>query len=163
MEENQGSQDSPGKKKREESREVGQIRWRLRPTFLDLGRNKILRKEEEKRGGSNGKEDKKVKPEKEGVREQEGQPPGKERKETESKPTYEPEKEVKEEPGPEREEEECAEETQHQVRTPVRERIRKLNKKAAASPGKFPLMKQQMLDIYFKKKSPKASKARERV
>ena len=33
-------------------------------------------------------------------------------------------------------------------------------KKATASPGKFPLVKQQMLELYFKKKSPKASKAR---
>ena len=56
-----------------------------------------------------------------------------------------------------------AEEVQNQVRTPVRKRIKKLNKKAGASPGKFPLMKQQMLDLYFKKKSPKASKAREKT
>ena len=41
--------------------------------------------------------------------------------------------------------------------------MRKLNKKAAASPGKFPLMKQQMLDLYFRKKSPKADKAREKT
>ena len=38
-------------------------------------------------------------------------------------------------------------------RTPVKERVRKLNKKATASPGKFPLVKQQMLESYFKKKS----------
>ena len=49
------------------------------------------------------------------------------------------------------------------MRTPVRERIKRLNKKAGASPGKFPLMKQQMLDLYFKKKSPKAAKAREKT
>ena len=98
-----------------------------------------MRKEEEKRGRSNGKEDRNPEPE----------------KETKEEP----------EPGPEKEKEEVksAEETQYQVRTPVRERIRKLNKKAAASPGKFPLMKQQMLDTYFKKKSPKASKAREKI
>ena len=40
VEQNQGSQDRLGKKKREESREGGQIKWRLRPTFLDLGKNK---------------------------------------------------------------------------------------------------------------------------
>ena len=54
------------------------------------------------------------------------------------------------------------EETELQGRTPVKERVRNLNKKTQASPGKFPLMKQQMMEIYFKKKSPKASKARER-
>ena len=37
-----------------------------------------------------------------------------------------------------------------------------MNKKTQASPGKFPLMKQQMLETYYKRKSPKASIARER-
>merc|ERR1711895_221006 len=46
---------------------------------------------------------------------------------------------------------------------PVKERIRRINKKAEASPGKFPNMKQQMLDLYFRKKSPKADKAREKT
>ena len=44
-----------------------------------------------------------------------------------------------------------------------KERIRRLNKKAEASPGKFPNMKQQMLELYFKKKSPKADRAREKT
>ena len=42
----------------------------------------------------------------------------------------------------------------------MKERIRKLNKKTQASPGKYPLMKQQMIELYFKRKSPKALKAR---
>ena len=45
----------------------------------------------------------------------------------------------------------------------MKERIRRINKKAEASPGKFPIMKQQMLELYFKKKSPKADTARERT
>ena len=53
--------------------------------------------------------------------------------------------------------------TRQEVRTPVRERVRRLNKKAMASPGRFSLVKQQMLDLYFKKKSPKASKARDKA
>ena len=56
-----------------------------------------------------------------------------------------------------------AEKTRQEERTPVRERVKRLNKKATASPGKFPLMKQQLLDLYFKKKSPKASKARDKA
>ena len=54
-------------------------------------------------------------------------------------------------------------ETVDKFRTPVRERVKHLNKRSQASPGKFPLMKQQLLEMYFKKKSPKASKARERI
>ena len=56
-----------------------------------------------------------------------------------------------------------SEDPKEQIRTPVRERVRHLNKRSQASPGKFPLMKQQLMEIYFKKKSPKASKARERI
>ena len=52
---------------------------------------------------------------------------------------------------------------EEEVRTPVRERVRNLNKRNHASPGKFPLMKQQLMEIYFKRKSLKASKARERI
>ena len=44
----------------------------------------------------------------------------------------------------------------------MKERIRNLNKRTQASPGIFPLIKQQMMELYFKRKSPKASKARER-
>ena len=53
--------------------------------------------------------------------------------------------------------------SEDKFRTPVRERVKHLNKRSQASPGKFPLMKQQLMEIYFKKKSPKASKARERI
>ena len=63
---------------------------------------------------------------------------------------------------PEKKNETKLEETDLKGRTPVKERIRKMNKKTQASPGKFPLMKQQMLETYYKRKSPKASKARER-
>ena len=50
-----------------------------------------------------------------------------------------------------------------EIGTPVKERVRNLNKRTKASPGKFPLMKQQLMEIYFKRKSPKASKAREKI
>ena len=46
-------------------------------------------------------------------------------------------------------------------RTPVKERIIKLNKKAKSSPGKFPGRKQAMVSEYFKSKSPKAKEARD--
>ena len=72
----------------------------------------------------------------------------------ERKPEPEPERKNKE--NKEKEESEGAAET----RTPVRERIRRLNMRATASPGKFPLVKQQMIEEYFKKKSPKANKNR---
>ena len=49
------------------------------------------------------------------------------------------------------------------VRTQLRERIRKLNKKAKNSPEKFPEMKQAMVSKYFVRKSPKANKAREKL
>ena len=52
---------------------------------------------------------------------------------------------------------------EEEVRTPVRERVRNLNKRSQASPEKFLLMKQQLMEIYFKRKSPKASQARERI
>ena len=68
----------------------------------------------------------------------------------------EPENEVKKE----KDEMRSAKKSKQEERTPVRERVKRLNKKAMASPGKFPLVKQQMLELYFKKKSPKASKAR---
>ena len=119
LEDKQGSQDTvtklearPDKKKREGSPEPGQIRWRLKPTLLDLGRKKTPMKEEE----SNQQK-------KEGNMKKTGGD-----SETETKP--EPEKEV----------EKSMEEAQPQMRTPVRERIRRLNKKAGASPGKFPLI-----------------------
>ena len=130
LEKDQENRTRPGKKRRESSPEGNQIKWRLRPTFLDLKR----REDEEKEGRVNGKEDK-------------------EEKKEENKPN--PEKEIKKEretePENEKEEGKSAEEIQKEARTPVRERVRKLNKKAAASPGKFPLMKQQMLDLYFRK------------
>ena len=53
-----------------------------------------------------------------------------------------------------------AEKLNLEERTPVKERVKRLNKKATASPGKFPLVKQQMIELYFKRKSPKASKVR---
>ena len=65
----------------------------------------------------------------------------------------EPEKEVNKE----KEEMRSAEKLNLEERTPVKERVKRLNKKATASPGKFPLVKQQMIELYFKKKSPKAS------
>ena len=46
-------------------------------------------------------------------------------------------------------------------RTPVKERIIKLNKKAKSCPGKFPGRKQAMVSEYFKSKSPKAKEARD--
>ena len=60
------------------------------------------------------------------------------------------------EPEPERKNKEVKEkeESEGAARTPVRERIRRLNMRATASPGKFPLVKQQMIEEYFKKKSP---------
>ena len=63
---------------------------------------------------------------------------------------------------PEKGKDKKLEETEPQGRTPVKERIRNLNKRTQASPGKFSLMKQQMMETYFKRKSPKASKAREK-
>ena len=88
----------------------------------------------------------------------------KDRKEVEhEKPEKQKETEPENEDKKEKEEEKSAEKTRQEVRTPVRERVKRLNKKATASPGKFPLVKQQMLDLYFKKKSPKAIKARDKA
>ena len=126
MEKEQEDKARPGKKRREASPEENKIRWRLRPTFLDLkGKDK-----EEKEDEVNEQEGREVK---------EG-----------NKPSPEKEKEKIRDPEPE-------------TRTPVKERVRRINKKAEASPGKFPNMKQQMLELYFKKKSPKADKAREKT
>lgn len=50
------------------------------------------------------------------------------------------------------------------VRASVRTRIQEINRKSAsASPGKVPQLKQTKLMEYWKKKSPKALKAREKI
>ena len=139
---------------REHSPEDNQIKWRLRPTFLDLKGGKNINKEERKEANNEPENEKVRKGRKEGKEEQE--------KVRTMKSEDEQKREGRPEPEPERKNKEVKEkeESEGAARTPVRERIRRLNMRVTASPGKFPLVKQQMIEEYFKKKSPKASKNR---
>ena len=49
------------------------------------------------------------------------------------------------------------------ARTPIKERIRKINSRAETTPGKFPGLKQARMGVYMTKKSPKAQKVREKM
>ena len=69
LEKDQENRTRPGKKRRESSPEGNQIRWRLRPTFLDLKRREEEEEKEERSNGQeqieNKKEENKPNPEKE--------------------------------------------------------------------------------------------------
>ena len=172
-----GDRHRPEKKRRETSPEPSKIQWRLRPTFLTVkrkedSRNSLIDWETEERDSVRGTEletEKKVETGNEIKTEKEE---NKKRPKTEKEEQEEVEIETEAEAGLELEPEimEKREKlermetvSEDQLRTPVRERIKHLNKKSQASPGKFPLMKQQLMELYFKKKSPKASKACERI
>ena len=144
----------PGKKKREHSPEDSQIKWRLKPTFLNLTSRKNLNREVRKEGDNEPENEKVRKVMKEGKEEQKQEKTKKSEDEQKGERKSEPESERKNKENKEKEESEGA------ARTPVRERIRRLNMRATASPGKFPLVKQQMIEEYFKKKSPKAKNNR---
>ena len=48
------------------------------------------------------------------------------------------------------------------VRSKVKEKVERLNMRTKNSPGKFPEAKQSLIQVYFKRKSPKAKQAREK-
>ena len=52
-------------------------------------------------------------------------------------------------------------EEEPKTRTPVKQRVQKINRKATGSPGMFPGWKKAQISKYYGKKSPKANRARE--